>query len=109
MSDTETRMSKSSDNSIEVADPFARQLLSKYLQRRRDDISRLRSAVDDQDYEFIERTGHNLFGSGAAYGLEPISEYGAGLEQAAQQQDGARISLLVDALEIFVNQVTVST
>ena len=106
--DVDTRMNPPSENSIEIADPFARRLLAKYLRRRQEDLTRLRDALSNDNFEIIERTGHNLFGSGAAYGLEPISEYGAQLENAAQQQDSARISLIVDALETFVNQVTVS-
>ncbi|MEL7186217.1 MAG: Hpt domain-containing protein [Pseudomonadota bacterium] len=102
-------MSPPSDNSIEIADPFARRLLSKYLQRRQDDLIRLRTALASDDFEIIERTGHNLYGSGGAYGLELVSEYGAQLELAAKQRDATRITTIVDALETFVNQVTVST
>ena len=101
-------MTSQSDNSIEIADPFARRLLAKYLERRKQDLVTLRAAVSQNDYALIERTGHNLFGSGAAYGLQPVSNLGADLEQAAQQKDSARITSIVDALEAFVRQVTVS-
>lgn len=101
-------MSIDSDRSIEVSDPFARRLLAKYLERRRADLAQLRSALSQNDFSRIERTGHNLFGSGAAYGLAPISDLGADLEQAAKDKDSARISALVDALERFVRRVTVT-
>jgi HPt (histidine-containing phosphotransfer) domain-containing protein len=100
-------MTNNSESSIEVADPFARRLLAKYLERRREDLVRLRNALSQNDFASIERTGHNLFGSGGAYGLEPISDLGADLEQAAQSKDSKRISYIVDALEAFVEQVTV--
>ena len=101
-------MTSKSDTPIEVTDPFARRLLAKYLARRRDDLALLRSALSQNDFASIERTGHNLFGSGAAYGLEPISDLGADLEQAAKTKNSARIAHVVDALEAFVNQVTVT-
>lgn len=102
-------MSSTNENSIRITDPFARRLLNKYLERRQNDLSRLRGALSDKDFDVIERTGHNLFGSGAAYGLEPVSELGARLEKAAQKRDETEISQLVDALEQFVSQVTIST
>ena len=101
-------MTNSSESSIEVADPFARRLLAKYLERRKKDLVQLRVALSQNDFESIERTGHNLYGSGGAYGLEPISDIGADLERAAQSKDGKRISHIVDALEAFVTQVTVA-
>lgn len=100
-------MTRKSDNSIEVADPFARRLLARYLERRKDDLATLRAALSQNDFSNIERTGHNLFGSGGAYGLEPISDLGADLELAAQSKDRKRIASIVDALEAFVEQVTV--
>lgn len=102
-------MSSPNDNSIKITDPFARRLLNQYLERRQNDLGRLRGALSDESFDLIERTGHNLFGSGAAYGLEPISELGAQLELAAQKRDKAQVSLLIDALERFVGQVTIST
>lgn len=101
-------MSIESDRSIEVSDPFARRLLAKYLERRKADLADLRSALSQNDFSRIERTGHNLFGSGAAYGLAPISEIGADLEQAAKDKDSARVTTIVDALERFVRRLTVT-
>lgn len=101
-------MTSQSGNPIEVTDPFARRLLARYLERRREDLIRLRSALSRDDFASIERTGHNLFGSGAAYGLQEISDLGADLEKAAQGKDSARIDCIVDALEAYVQQVTVS-
>ena len=101
-------MMSNSDSSIEIADPFARRLLAKYLERRKEDLTLLRNALSQNDFASIERTGHNLFGSGGAYGLEAISELGADLEIAAQSKDSARISSIVDALEAFVDDVTVA-
>lgn len=105
---TGARMSSNSDSSIDVTDPFARRLLAKYLERREADLEKLRSALSQNDYSRIERTGHNLFGSGAAYGLAPISELGADLEQAAKDRDSARIATVVDSLEAFVRRVSIS-
>jgi len=101
-------MNQNSDSPIEVADPFARRLLSQYLERRQTDLRRLRTALAAADFASIQLTGHNLFGSGAAYGLDEVSSIGAKLEQAAKSEQSDRIRVLVDELEQFVNNVTIT-
>ena len=101
-------MSQDSETPIEIADPFARRLLSQYLERRKADLGRLRAALAAADFSSIERTGHNLFGSGAAYGLDEISTLGARLEKAAKAAEADSIAGVLDDLEQFVNTVTIA-
>ena len=96
------------DQKIDIDDPFARRLLNQYLERRRADVARLRDALDASDFQSIEVSGHNLTGSGAAYGLETISHLGAALEKAAQSKHADRIREVLDQLEQFVVGVTVA-
>ncbi|MBT8098899.1 MAG: Hpt domain-containing protein [Gammaproteobacteria bacterium] len=95
------------NSNIDIEDPFAKRLLSKYLERRLEDLQILREALATQDFETIELAGHNMFGSGAAYGLPPISSIGNKLEQAAMAREAERIRPLIDELENFVSSVTV--
>lgn len=76
--------------------------MARYLKRRESDISDLRRALDAAEFETIRTTGHNLFGSGAAYGLEQISTLGRGIEEAAEARDSARIGELIGDLERFL-------
>ena len=99
-------MSDERDKSIEVADPFARQLMARYLKRREDDLELLGRALAESDFEVIERTGHNLSGSGSAYGLDAVSELGRGIEEAARREDAAETRSLLDDLANYVRTVT---
>ena len=96
------------DHRIEIADPFARRLLSQYLERRRADLAQLRAELADANYTSIELTGHNLSGSGAAYGLDPVSRLGADLESAARSADPDQIRRIIDQLEDFIAGVVVA-
>lgn len=92
---------------IEIADPFARRLVGKYLDNRRGDIDKLKSALEKSDFETIRVTGHNLYGSGAAYGLDDISWMGASIEAAADSKDIPRIERLIGELTAFLHKLKV--
>ena len=92
---------------IEINDPFARKLVGDYLENRRADVARLTQALRDSDFESIRVTGHNLYGSGAAYGFEAISEMGAGIESAAEARDVPGIERRIADLEGLLRQVKV--
>lgn len=93
---------------IEIADPFARRLIGQYLGNRKDDIDKLTRALAESDFETIRITGHNLYGSGAAYGLEQISWLGEGLEKAAETADAPGIERLIGELTDFLHKLRVS-
>ena len=92
---------------IEIADPFARRLVGKYLENRNDDIAKLTNALGSADFETIRITGHNLLGSGAAYGFDDISTMGAGIETAATNCDVPQIERLIGDLQELLRKITV--
>ncbi len=100
-------MNKGCDNTVVVEDPFARRLMVRYLTHRKDDVATLRTALAGEDFESIEKAGHNMFGSGSAYGLERISELGADLESHARNGNVPAISDLIDALDAFIRDVRI--
>ena len=100
-----TEMVNNGDNAIDIADPFARRLISQYLKRRQADLKLLRTALADGNYEHIRIAGHNMSGSGGAYGLEKVSDLGAALEEAAAAADDKRIDDLIDQLDGFLSTV----
>ena len=81
--------------------------MARYLKRRESDVPELRRALESSDFETIRTTGHNLFGSGGAYGLDEISALGQRIELAAENRDGPRIEALIGHLECFLRGVKV--
>lgn len=100
-------MTSETGKPIEISDPFARRLMGKYLENRRDDIGKLKRALADLDFETIRITGHNLYGSGAAYGLDDISGFGAGIEKAAGTADVTEIERIIGQLTDFLQKLKV--
>ena len=92
---------------VDIADPFAKRLMVRYLGRREEDLETLRSALAESDFDSIRIKGHNLYGSGSAYGLDRISELGDSIEAAALAKDQTAIILLIDALESYVRRLRI--
>lgn len=74
-------------------------LAKRFLERQMRAIDALRQAVAAQDFESIKKTGHDLKGSGGAYGLDALSHLGTELETAAGARNGDWVELLVTRLQ----------
>ena len=87
-----------------VDDPFAAELMDSYLEGRKEDVRLLHGAVANENFELVRMIGHNLFGSGGAYGLEVLSEIGERLEHAAQAKNQDDIVNAIRELESQISQ-----
>lgn len=83
-------------------DPFAEQLKSRYLERRRADLKALPKALQGKDFAAIRLAGHNMYGSGSAYGFDAVTSIGQRLESAAIARNEQEVGLLIAELENFI-------
>ena len=88
-------------------DPVLLPLMDGYLRGRAQDVATMALALDTGDWPAIRKAGHSMHGSGASYGIPPISEFGDALEQAADAQDHASVRGLLVALAAFLTHVRV--
>ena len=88
-------------------DPDLADLIPGFLDNRRADLVRIRTMLAAQDALALRRLGHDLKGCGAAYGFEPISSYGAQLEQAAISGDFVAASTAHAGLASYLARIEV--
>ncbi len=62
-------------------------LVPGFLNRKREDARAILAAVEHRDPEAIARLGHKMKGEGGSYGLDAITDFGRGLEQAGNDND----------------------
>ncbi len=93
------------ESPIDSIDPIVRSLLPGYLVRREEELKRLQALLAEGQFEQIRTLGHNLSGSGGAYGLPGLTAIGRQLEAAAGEGDAGAISSQVDALRSYLQQV----
>jgi PAS domain S-box-containing protein len=63
-------------------------LVPAYLQNCRQNVAAISDALDRVDFAAVTILGHNMRGSGCAYGFQAITDIGAGLQQAGECADG---------------------
>jgi signal transduction histidine kinase/CheY-like chemotaxis protein/HPt (histidine-containing phosphotransfer) domain-containing protein len=67
--------------------PEIQELVPGYVERKQGDIAALWMALKTGDYETLSTIGHQLKGSGTAFGFGGLSGFGASLERAAKASD----------------------
>jgi HPt (histidine-containing phosphotransfer) domain-containing protein len=96
------------DTPIVVSDPFARHLMTQYIERRQKELKVLNASLAKEDFSAIVQTAHKLYGSGAAYGLDEITRLGGELEEAAESRNSAQVAVLISELENFVRRLNLA-
>jgi HPt (histidine-containing phosphotransfer) domain-containing protein len=89
------------------ADIELRDLIPGYLENRKKDVQAIHRALEDGDYETIQRLGHSMKGSGGGYGFDAITELGGLLEESANASDDREVEVHVSRLENFLDSLDV--
>lgn len=75
------------------------ELKIKYLSRRIQDIERLKSSLEKDDYTFAQKLGHQVKGNAVTFDVPQIAHLGFEMEKAAQRKDKEQVQLLMQKME----------
>jgi HPt (histidine-containing phosphotransfer) domain-containing protein len=92
---------------VVTADAELADLIPGYLENRGRDVGTISEALEQGDYQTIQRLGHSMKGSGGGYGFDAITELGGLLEKAADDSDDKKINYLVYQLKEFLDSLEV--
>lgn len=109
MTDTPTESDSMYDAPGEVAyvDASLEALIPRYLERRRDDVASVESAVASEDWETVTTLGHTMKGSGGGYGFDTITAIGADIERAGRDHDAGVARDGAARLRRYLDTVTI--
>jgi HPt (histidine-containing phosphotransfer) domain-containing protein len=79
------------------------EILPQYFDLCRRDLLHLQLALEENDFERVRVLGHNLKGSGGAYGFPDLTEIGASLETSGKSQDPTLAKSATERLAEFLN------
>jgi DNA-binding response OmpR family regulator len=74
-----------------------------YLKNCQENVATMSDALDRVDFETIRFLGHQLRGSGGAFGFQPISDAGAALLQASEASDQVALRVQLAVLQTFLD------
>jgi CheY-like chemotaxis protein/HPt (histidine-containing phosphotransfer) domain-containing protein len=77
-------------------------IVPRYLEKRRQEVGSLRSALHTRDFDAIKSTGHKMRGTGGGYGFPTLTELGEKLETAAKARDDAAINDCITLLSNYL-------
>lgn len=91
-----------------AVDPVIVDLIPGFLDNRRADLQLIPQLLERSDFQTIQRLAHNMKGSGASYGMIPITELGAQMEAASVRRDTSAIERLHRELSRYVHSIRLS-
>lgn len=97
-------MSKTESPLVEI-DPIVRGLLPGYVARRREELGTLNDLLSEKRYEELQLIGHNLSGSGGAYGLPGLTDIGRAIEKAASGGDHEGLTRQLMSMAEYLDRV----
>lgn len=92
---------------MRVSDPAVAKLIPAYLERRQADLHHLGQALAAGDYATIATIAHGLKGSGGLYSLQPVTQFGAQLETAAQAANCNELKSALNGLKEFLERLEI--
>lgn len=79
------------------------EIISWYLNQEEKNISLLKQALTDKDFNEIINLADQIYGHGASFGFDKISMFGKKIEVAAVMKDIVLLSCLVSSFESYVS------
>jgi len=77
-----------------------------YIDTFPEKLATLEQYLAENDWVKIERFGHQLKGSGKAYGFSEISDLGAKIEERAEIHDGSVVHALQTELQTVMTEIS---
>ena len=81
------------------------ELTPQYLKNCRRDLLLMQEALERADYATLDLLGHNLRGSGGAFGFQGLSDIGTSVEAAAKEGDAVASRSGVVELSDYLNRL----
>lgn len=79
------------------------ELVTRYLQRRRQDLAVMVAALASRDFATLENFGHQWKGNADSFGFSPLAEMAQRLEQAAIEGDTQQLNQLFAEIQHYIS------
>ena len=84
------------------------ELVPLFLETMQTNITEMRQAVLEKNYDIICRHGHSQKGLGSTYGFDYLGHLGSQIETAGLHQNDAEVSSLLDEMVDYMDKVQIT-
>ncbi len=91
-----------------IIDSDLKEIIPIFMENRESDIADLKKNIEANNYDEIEKIGHQLKGAGGSYGFDYITEIGKEIENIADNNNPTEIKQLINELETYLDVVEIS-
>ena len=81
--------------------------MGRYMEIRRRELDELEAAIADRDSESVRLLGHKLKGTGASFGFDHLTEWGALIELAGRDEDLDQAATVTEEVRHFIENVDI--
>ena len=81
------------------------ELKIRYLSRRLEDIPKLRQTLDQEDFSYALKIGHQIKGNAVMFDVPQMAYIGLEMEKAAQRKDKEKVKILIEKMETIIQLV----
>ncbi len=93
---------------LEFIDAGLHKLIPSYFHNTREDIKKLKQALEKEDWPTLKRIGHAIKGSSLAYGFKQMGQIGRQIEEAVRHKEARlRIGQLILRLIDYTDHVQI--
>ena len=93
---------------IQVPEDLPRELVAQFLASCREDLLRLKTALDASDYDRARRLGHQMKGNGSPYGFPDVTLIGSAIEQVSTSGSAIELASQIQLLEAYLSLVEIA-
>ncbi len=84
-----------------------KEIVPYYFNDMKSQVSRYWQSLEQGDFNSIRMLGHQMKGSGGAYGFDPITTIGGKIEHAAEASNREEVEQLITELSQYLNAVKI--
>ena len=96
-----------SDEIVVHLDPIIRDIVGDFLRHRRENVTSILDALEAADYEVVEHIGHDIEGTGGAFGFTGMARIGRSLREAARESSPGEVKRLAEELVSYLERLRI--
>lgn len=98
---------KQEEEIVVRVDALLEDMIPDFLEHRKAEILNIRSALEREDFASLRGIGHDIEGTGGAFGFEGMAQIGRSLNLAAAEGDLQRVQRLAKELSGYLDRLRI--